>query len=240
MIRMRVPELMDDPNLAPGLHADALKGLDTLNDISFTADILWKELKSLSEMRKASANQQQGNQPIKVLDLATGSGDTLLRLAKIARHHNDRFEFVGTDFSPTAVQVATERAELDKQIVRFEQLNVLTDPLPRDFDVIMTSLFIHHLDPEQVVTLLEGMRESGAKLILVNDLLRSSLSWILVWLGTRIFSRSPIVHFDGPASVRASYTRQELLSMASQAGLASCQIKSLWPCRQLLVWRKEG
>ena len=37
--------------------------------------------------------------------------------------------------------------------------------------------------------------------VLVSDLRRSRLGWWLAWVGTRILTMSPMVHFDGPVSV---------------------------------------
>jgi hypothetical protein len=100
----------------------------------------------------------------------------------------------------------------------------------------MCSLFVHHLDPEEAVLLFSKMRQAARRLVVVNDLVRSQWAYAIVWLGTRLLSRSPVVQFDGPVSVQAAYTTQEMRSMAIQAGMTSCAVKFCLPCRQVMTW----
>lgn len=242
MLRMRVPELMDDPALPQELHVEALRGLDRLNRVSLTAETIWEELRTISReknLRGENGSAESQSICVRVLDIATGSGDTMINLSRLAKRDGVEFEFVGTDISATAINHAIANAQRMNENVSFVRLDVLNDSFPDHFDAIMTSLFTHHLDPEQVVSLFKKMKESGAQMILVNDLRRSQLSYWLVWLATRLFSRSSIVRFDGPVSVQAAYTIDEMKEMAKQAGLDGCTIKSHPPCRQLLVWRRK-
>ena len=56
--------------------------------------------------------------------------------------------------------------------------------------------------------------------------------------GLRILTRSPIVHVDGPLSVRAGFQPGEVLDMADRAGLRGARITRHWPQRLLLSWRR--
>ncbi len=58
------------------------------------------------------------------------------------------------------------------------------------------------------------------------------------WLGCRLLSRSPIVHFDGPASVRAAWTIEELQSFAVAAQMDGAVVRACAPWRMLLVWKR--
>jgi methylase of polypeptide subunit release factors len=149
LTRMRTAELMDDPALDPIIHAEALRGLGQLNMLSTSADTVWARLKELH----ASSFKRK----IRVLDLATGGGDMPITLYRRAQACNARFEFVGTDISATAVRYAKLNAERFNAPVTFMKLDALTEELPGDFDVVMTSLFTHHLDPPQVIYLLNKM-----------------------------------------------------------------------------------
>ena len=72
--------------------------------------------------------------------------------------------------------------------------------------------------------------------VVVNDLVRSRVSMALVWLGSRLLSRSKVVHFDAMASVRAAFTLSEMQGLVRSAGLESASVWSYWPCRLLSVW----
>ncbi len=70
--RRCVPEVMDQPDLDPRLHAQALQGLARLNFWSGSARILWPPLSALARRLRP--------RPLRVLDLATGGGDVPVRL----------------------------------------------------------------------------------------------------------------------------------------------------------------
>ena len=229
--RIRRAELMDDPDLDPIAHAKALRGLEQLNRFSFTTNTLWQQLQSFY-LQKRSAK-------LRVLDLATGGGDIPIILAKQAQKYGLPFEFTGADISATAINFARLKAKDENALVSFIELDILNSEIPAGYDVIMTSLFTHHLDPPQIINLLIKMRIATKQFLLVNDLVRSRLSLGLVWLGTRILSNSKIVHFDGPASVEAAFTLEEMGEMAQKAGLNNYVIHASFPCRQLLKWTKS-
>ena len=222
--RHRQPELMDDPALPDADHRRALAGLKRINTVSGSANVLWPALKSLAKRG-----------PLKVLDIATGSGDVPLELHRRAEKAKLPITFAGCDTSPLAVEVARQAAAGTP--LTFFPLDVLAHPLPAGFDVFTCSLFLHHLDEPDAVRLLAKMRAANPKLILVNDLARNGLNYLLVWVASRLFSRSKVVHADGPLSVQGAFTVPEVRAMAEAAGLTGATVASRFPCRLLLEWR---
>jgi hypothetical protein len=122
--------------------------------------------------------------------------------------------------------------------VRFFVLDALADPLPSDYDVVTCSLFLHHLDDAEAIELLRRMAAAARRLVLVNDLVRSRTGLTLAYVATRLLTLSPVVHVDGPLSVRAAYTPPEALELARQAGMQGATIQRKWPFRFLLGWRQ--
>lgn len=175
------------------------------------------------------------NRPLRVLDLATGSGDVPLALHRRAEKEHLRMTFAGCDLSAVAIDVAKSSAGP----VDFFTLDLLNGPLPIGYDAFTCSLFLHHLDEPDVVGLLRKMREAKPRLILVNDLERSGLNYAAVWVASRLFSRSRVVHVDGPLSIRGAFTLNEMQTMADAAGLSGATVRASFPCRMLLEWRGE-
>jgi 2-polyprenyl-3-methyl-5-hydroxy-6-metoxy-1,4-benzoquinol methylase len=219
---------MDDPALAPDAQAGALQALTTINFISNSAGILWRPIRKLAT----------GQQPLTLLDVATGAGDVPIRLWHKARQAGIDLRIAGCDISPGAVQHATERARQAAADVRCFACDVLHEPLPEQYDVVTCSLFLHHLDDAQAVELLRRMAAAARRLVLVNDLRRSHAGYLLAWLGTRLLTRSPVAQVDGPLSVRAAFTIPEVRELARQAGLADATVQRRWPCRLLLSWER--
>ena len=143
------------------------------------------------------------------------------------------------DISGTAVATAGQQAaEAGTATVTFHQCDVLHDPFPLpQYDVVMNSLFLHHLDEPQVVRVLQRMAAAARQRIIIDDLRRTRLGYFLAWTGCRLLSRSPIVHFDGPVSVEGAFTDAEILQLAAQAGLQSARLQRHWPQRFLLTWQ---
>jgi 2-polyprenyl-3-methyl-5-hydroxy-6-metoxy-1,4-benzoquinol methylase len=223
--RSRIADLMDDPAIDPGEHRRALAGLARLNRFSDSAGVLWPPIAKLAgELRR----------PVRVLDVATGSGDVPRKLLTRAKRVGISLEIAACDLSPTAITEATR----EPSEARFFVHDVLHDRLPTGFDVVTCSLFLHHLSEDEAVALLANMENAAGRMILVNDLSRSRFNYCAVWWACRLLTRSPVVRFDGPASVRSALTPKEALSLATRAGLEGATVRSKFPCRFLLLWRR--
>lgn len=229
--RRLTPERMDDPSIDPQDHALALKGLARINRWTGSADILWPTIRD--EARAV-------NRPLKILDIATGSGDIPIAFARKARKHGISIEVSGCDISETAIATSTTNAQLAGIPATFFQHDVIHRPLPAGYDVITTSLFLHHLKENEVIHVLQAMSVAANRIVIVSDLSRSRLNRALVWIGCRLFSRSPVVHFDGPVSVDAAFQVDEARQLAKQAGLEGAIVQSRFPCRWLMTWRKSA
>ncbi|MDX2038243.1 MAG: methyltransferase domain-containing protein [Isosphaeraceae bacterium] len=228
-VRRRLPELMDDPNLDERSHRQALAGLRRVNSISRSDAILWNPVRRLA----AAA----GDQPLRLLDIACGGGDVTCRLAERARRAGFRLQIDGCDRSDVALGTARElAAERRLQGVEFFRLDVLQDVLPADYDIVMCSLFLHHLDADDVVRLLRNMAQAARRAVLANDLRRTAWGYTIAWVGCRMLSRSPVVHVDGPRSVAGAFSCSEIRDLAGHAGLENVQMTMHWPQRFLLRW----
>jgi hypothetical protein len=135
-----------------------------------------------------------------------------------------------------ALVVMQERRSERALEASFFVADVLTDPLPDRFDVIVSSLFLHHLDGADAETLLARLAASCRRLLLISDLLRTPLGYGLAWAGTQLLSRSHIVHIDGLLSVRGAFQLDEVAAMAERAGLHGVDLGRCWPERFLLRW----
>ncbi len=198
--------------------------------LSRTAAALWPALR-----RQAHC---QGDRPLRVLDVASGGGDVALGLWRRAQRERLALEIVGLDMSVVAVARARSLAEEEQANVEFRVGNVLDEPLPADFDAIVTSLFLHHLTWDQAVGLLAGMSHAARRLVVVSDLRRSTAGYLLAQATCRLVTRSPIVHVDGPRSVAGAFTLSEVRQMCVQADLTPIKLARSWPCRFLLSWER--
>ena len=228
--RDKQPEIMDQPGLAAADHANALRALARINWISNVAGTLWNPIRQLAENRRG--------QPLRVLDLASGGGDVPIRLACRARRARLPITFSGAELSQTARDFAFAQARMAGVDVDFLPCDALHGSLPGGFDIITCSLYLHHLEADQAIDLLKRMGDAAGSMVLVSDLIRSRMGFLLAYVGTRILSRSAVAHYDGPQSVRAAFTMAEATQMAQRAGLTRATLSWRWPYRFLLQWSR--
>ena len=223
---------MDDPTLNSNTHRHALASLRRINWLSRSDRTVWKEI-----LRQARANSRE--RPLTILDIAAGGGDLAIRLASLAERDGISVTIDGCDISPTALSFATDQAAAaHRDNVRFFQCDALQQPFPQPkYDVVMCSLFLHHLNEADSILLLQRMKAAATQLILVDDLRRTRLGYWLAWLGCRILTRCHVVHVDGPMSVEGAITSNEALNIAAKAGLSNTVLQHHWPQRFTISWR---
>ncbi len=220
---------MDQPDLDPREHAKALRGLARINLLSRTGAAPWSKI--------AGVARRNPGKPLRVLDVASGGGDLALALAARARRAGLDVQVEGCDISPTAVGIAQARAHAKNLSVRFFVWDALSGALPEGYDVVTSSLFLHHLDDSQAEGLLRRMSDAG-RLVLLDDLIRGRFGYALALLACYGLTRSRVVRFDGPASVEAAYTGEEVEALARRAGMAAAKVERHWPQRFLLSWSR--
>ncbi len=230
-LRNRQPEWMDQIGIDAAAHQQALQGLRRINAISGAVGSLFTPIQTLAVALNLS-------RPLRVLDVACGGGDNTIALAERCQKQGLAVQIDGCDLSPQAVAIARRHAAGGSSGGTFFQADVLMDPLPADYDVMVCSLFLHHLDDADAIELLRRLGQSSRHLVLVNDLIRSPLGYGLAWVGCRLLSRSAIVHFDGPVSVQGAFRMDEALDLAARAGLGGATIQRSWPERFLLSWHR--
>jgi len=222
--RVLTPELMDDPELDERSHRDALAGLARLNRVSMISRPVWRQLRAL----------HTGEQ-LTILDIAAGSGDMAVNLARRAKVAGLPMRFTCADISPKACQEAQRRARRAGVGIAISTADALERQTGAMYDIVMCHLFLHHLRDHEIVKLLADMKSSARRAVLITDLVRSRTGYALAFLGSRLLTGSRIVHVDALKSVRAALSPPELLTLANAAGLTEARIQRVWPERMLMT-----
>src|SRR2546430_7024622 len=120
-----------------------------LNWLSGSAGIVWPSIRRLAE--------ESSGQPLRALDVACGAGDLCIALHHRAARRGLNLHLEGVDISSQALEYARQRAEAAGAKVRFFQHDVLSGDLPSKYDLVFSSLFLHHLSEDRAVNLLSVM-----------------------------------------------------------------------------------
>ncbi len=213
---------MDDPGL-PGLeHKEALRGLARINGFSRTVDAFWPSLRALAE--------RHGE--LRVIDLACGGGTLATGLARRASKQGVPIEMHGCDISPRAIEVARANSG-----VEFFEADLFGDAFPEGYDVYINSLFLHHLREERAALLLRRMATGRA--FILEDLRRTRLGYLMARWGVRLLTRSPVVRYDAPVSVKNAFTLPEVHALLADADLPRARVESCWPQRFRIEWESH-
>ncbi|GAC1452276.1 MAG: class I SAM-dependent methyltransferase [Ktedonobacterales bacterium] len=168
-----------------------------------------------------------------LLDVASGSADMPLAIARWARRNGIDARIVATDVNPEIVAVAREQAAALPE-VRVELQDALAlSYAAGSFDIALCTLALHHFDPEPAVTLLRNLARVGRR-VLVFDVVRSPVAYAGAVLLTRAASMDGMTRHDAPASVRRAYTAPELETLAARAGLRNARVRVGFPFRLAL------
>jgi len=159
----------------------------------------------------------QPGERIEVLDIASGAADIPRSLISWGRSRGFDVRVTALDISRSALDYARRAGDSDNRL-RLLCADI-RHPFCVDgaFDYVTSALFFHHLTDVQVVEVLRLSDRLARRGMVVNDLVRSRRAWLLTWALTWPFN--PILHHDGPLSVRRALTPEELLKLATRAGV---------------------
>lgn len=225
--RDRQPEWMDDPGIDRDDHLRALAGLARLNQYSGIGPAMYRHLRRLARNRPERS--------LRILDVASGAGDVPVYWARHAKKDGCRFDLTLTDIREVAVEEQQRRAKAAGVSVTSIVHDCLSSALPAGFDVVTSSLFFHHLENHQVFCLLQSMQAATDGAILLSDLCRSRTNLLLVNFAASVLTRSPVVHHDASASVRAAFTAEEFKRIAEDALARPVRVTASFPCRFIAV-----
>lgn len=216
--RSFAPEIMDELELPDRALFQVLHELDRVNHyLGGHRATLWGLNELLSGVR---------DRRWRIVDVGCGSGDTLREIARWAQREGYDLALTGVDMHAACLDYA--RAQHDQSECQTPIHWHCADyrDYTQECDIVLSSLFCHHLNDAQMSGFCHWIRSRARFGYLINDLHRHPLAYHSFVLLSQLLSRSPMVKYDGPLSVRKAFTRRELQSLFQQAGL-----------RPRIVWR---
>jgi len=223
MKRVVVPELLDTDSGTPQEVAGSLADLRMLNRY-------FGGVRTMATLIGEVAAQRKLND-VTWLDVGGGAGDVATLTGEVLGRSGVRLHPVVLDRAPSHLNGT--------------HLNVCGDALALpfadgSFDIVGSSLFAHHLNPDELVRFVrQGLRVARHALV-INDLVRHPLHWALASAG-RLIYRSRLTRHDAAASVRRAYTVDEMRSILERAGATKTSITTFYFFRMgVIAWKNPG
>jgi SAM-dependent methyltransferase len=221
MQRCIIPELLDDDLGTPAEIADTLIDLRHIN-------AWFGGTRTTTELLRQVA-RVGGFRKLTLLEVGSGAGDVPLAAQRMLAGCGIGLQITLLDRVPSHLP----RAGIP--VVAGDALR-----LPfRDgsFDVVSCSLLAHHFEPDTLLTFARECLRVSRQAVLINDLIRSRLHLMLVYLGLPLF-RSRITWHDAPVSVRRSYTCAEMRNFLADTSASRVQISRHFLFRMgVLLWK---
>ena len=153
---------------------------------------------------------------MRILDLATGSGDIPRLVVDFARTVAADVRVDAVDQQPSTLEIAG-RLSVDYPEIEFVEGDVLRF-YREPYDVVLCSLALHHFAEPDAVKLLQRCRDLSKRYVLVSDLRRGWFATIGVFLLTSVFFREPMTRTDARLSAERAFSLAEFSSLAQRAG----------------------
>jgi len=220
------PEILDGNTF---LEADLIKNLREIvkiNRLLGGHNVTLDGVKELVDGRTISR--------LRILDIGCGAGDTLLYLKK---HLGKRYELqlCGVDINPVVIEEARRHCEGSQiEFVEIDYRKYIEES--SGFDIIITTLFTHHLVEKEIVELLAFCKKARIGFV-INDLHRNWVAYYLIKWIVHILPTSKMIKNDAPLSVKRGFVPSDFRQLLDIVGLTNAHISWRWAYRWLVVAR---
>jgi ubiquinone/menaquinone biosynthesis C-methylase UbiE len=238
MRRVVTPELLDSDSGTPAEVAQTLRDLRIINrwfgGISTTRHMLGRVIGCSAFVargyRATGRAFSCGHPELTLLDVGAGSGDvSLSSIRQLGAQARVRVTLL--DRMPGHMpRNGTGRVAGDAMALPF---------LDASFDLVTCSLLVHHLERDQIVRFVDEALRVARVAVLLNDLRRDPLHLALMYAGFPLFGR--LTRHDGVASVRRSYTPEEMLAILRHTSAASVELENRYLFRMgIIAWKQAA
>ena len=214
-------ELMDDPACDPDRLRATLRRFGTVNRLVSDWGGVYRR-----RLRPFLAGL---GRPARVLDLGSGGGDLVMRLAGLAARDGLAVQWTGADPDERAHAVATGRDAAPNVSFRCaDAANLLAEGAR--FDVVVSNHVLHHLGTGLASFAAES-RALSRGIVVHGDIARSRRAYTLYAIGITPLAPGTFLRTDGLRSIRRSYTPAELQTALDAADPGAWRVHGGAPFR---------
>ncbi|MBO1073315.1 methyltransferase domain-containing protein [Roseomonas marmotae] len=220
--RATTPELMDDAAWDFETFQGCLTDLARVNRLTLAYRPTLAFLDGLA--REGRLPRQR---PLHILDAGSGHGDTLRRIAHWAARRRIPVRLTGIDLNPWSARAA--RAATPPHLpIAWETGDVLAHRPAQEVDVVISSLFAHHLEDAALLRFLRWMEDTARLGWFINDLHRHPLPHRAFTHASRLMRMHRFVQHDGPVSIARGFVASDWRRLLAAAGVPEDAASIRW------------
>ncbi len=219
-------ELMDTEEVSAEDLRDCLADLARVNTLTLA------RRPTLAFLDRVIATRPRSSKPLQIVDVGSGYGDLLRAIHAWAVRRGVDVSLTGVDLNPQAKLAAIAATPIACDIEWVTADAFAFDP-PRGIDVVVTTLFTHHLPDPSVAKLLAWMDANARLGWFVDDLHRHPVPYHFFRTVARLAGWHRFVQHDGPLSIARAFTPDEWREhlVAAQIDPARVDVRWRFPFR---------
>jgi 2-polyprenyl-3-methyl-5-hydroxy-6-metoxy-1,4-benzoquinol methylase len=179
----------------------------------------------------------KGRNKIHVCEIGCGGGDNLKAVARWCKKNKIDVQLTGIDVKDTCIEYAAINCKgLNIHLICSDYRTAV---MPRQPDIIFSSLFCHHFSNADISHILQWKHQHAKIGYFVNDLHRNAIAYHSIKAITKIFSSSYLVQHDAPVSVTRGFSRTDWENIIRDADLpVPANLTWKWAFRWLISFKK--
>jgi SAM-dependent methyltransferase len=217
--RSTLSELMDSDDTDFETFRACLVDLAKVNRLTLAYRPTLRFLEGL-----ADSGRLPRDRAITVIDVGSGFGDMLRKIARWAARRRFKVDLIGVDRNPWSARAA-EEATPQGQPDRFITADVFDYQPPSRTDIVISSLFTHHLEETSIIRFISWMEANATIGWFVNDLHRHPIPYHLFRVLSRALRAHHFVQHDGPVSIARAFNAGDWQHVLKAAGVALAEAK---------------
>jgi ubiquinone/menaquinone biosynthesis C-methylase UbiE len=170
-----------------------------------------------------------------VIDVGAGSGELLRVIAEWARRSGREAKLTGVELNARSARAIVEQSTDFRNIHAIRGDAFRLPFADNEFDYGISSLFTHHFKNGEVIAILRELARVSTRGVFVIDLYRHPVAYYFYTTIGKLFLHNRLLREDGALSILRSFTPDELLGLAQQAGLESPRVERHFPYRLVLT-----
>jgi SAM-dependent methyltransferase len=216
------PEWLDRPDLSAADRRRGISDLRRVNRFLFGRRPVVES--ALHELGDARGRQR-------LLDVAAGAGDVSAAIARAARGRQVDLEVVALDREIAHLALGRRSGDVAAAVVADAEALPFRDGA---FDLSLSSLFFHHLDPAGKASVAAEMRRVARRGAVIVDLIRTRWAVAALRLLFPLLGIGRIAREDGLASIARASTLDEWRQCFAGSG---AEVRRRFPSRVAIVLR---
>jgi trans-aconitate methyltransferase len=220
--RNNLVELMDSDETDFETFRDCLIDLARVNQLTLSYRPTLQFLARLAKQGRLPRDRA-----IRIIDVGSGYGDMLRKIDRWAARRGLQMELIGIDRNPWSAQ-AGEAATLPGRPIRFFTADVFEFKPSLQADIVLSSLFAHHLDDKLLIRFLSWMEANARIAWFVNDLHRHAIPYHLFRPFSRTMGFHDFVQHDGPVSIARAFDVADWRNLLAAADIPVSEVAINW------------